>query len=660
MQRTFSLDVGAPVVQSQARPDLAVSATPNSSQPHASAVVEPSENVLAIWRRVDCVCFDVDCTVTTSDSLDLLAEFMGCKEQVEALTNKAMDGSLNLHDSLGERLRIINCTPANIQDFLEANPPASRMAPNIKTVISALQARGIAVYLISGGFREMILPIAAYLGVPMDNVFANRMTWQWDDETGSPTHLVGFDTSEPTAHNMGKVQAINNIREKNPYKTMVMIGDGITDLEAVQSTGGADLFIGYGGVIERSSVVTEADWYIYDHMDLIDSFVRLKVAMIGSGAWACAAARMVAQNVLSEATVGKFDPSVKMWVFQEEVEGRDLTDLINEQHVNQKYLPGIHLGDNVVALPNLEDVTRDADILMICAPHQYIHHICKTLAGKVKKDAIAISLIKGMRVRPEGPQLISAMVQRLLRIDCSVLMGANIAKDIATEQMSEAVIGYTLRANGVLLQSLIARPYFRVTLLNDAVGAEMCGTLKNIVAIASGFVDGLGLGPNTKSAIIRQGLLEMRMLAKALYPSVRDETFFECCGVGDLIATCLGGRNRMVAAEWAKNVKAGTPKSFEELETEMLAGQKLQGVLTSNEVQAILKTKGWEAAYPLFTTVNRVVQGKLSPEWVLHYEEASKLPFPDPDGHVSDDDTLIPSRFPKAFPGRTRPALAPV
>lgn len=66
--------------------------------------------------------------------------------------------------------------------------------------------------------------------------------------------------------------------------------------------------------------------------------------------------------------------------------------------------------------------------------------------------------------------------------------------------------------------------------------------------------------------------------------------------------------------------QAGTPKSFEELETEMLAGQKLQGVLTSNEVQAILKTKGWEAAYPLFTTVNRVVQGKLSPEWVLHYE----------------------------------------
>lgn len=83
------------------------------------------------------------------------------------------------------------------------------------------------------------------------------------------------------------------------------------------------------------------------------------------------------------------------------------------------------------------------------------------------------------------------------------------------------------------------------------VGAEMAGTLKNIVALAAGFVDGIGAGANSKAAIMRQGLAEMRALSKALYPTVRDETFLESCGVADLIATCYGGRNRRVAAAWA-------------------------------------------------------------------------------------------------------------
>lgn len=80
----------------------------------------------------------------------------------------------------------------------------------------------------------------------------------------------------------------------------------------------------------------------------------------------------------------------------------------------------------------------------------------------------------------------------------------------------------------------------------------MAGTLKNIVALAAGFVDGIGAGANSKAAIMRQGLAEMRSLSKALYPTVRDETFLESCGVADLIATCYGGRNRSVAAAWAE------------------------------------------------------------------------------------------------------------
>ncbi len=124
----------------------------------------------------------------------------------------------------------------------------------------------------------------------------------------------------------------------------------------------------------------------------------------------------------------------------------------------------------------------------------YAHRICKQLQGKIKPGAFFISLTKGMRVKSDGPQLISAMIQRYLGVDCSVLMGANIAKDIAAEQLSEAVIGYNNLPNAKIWKRLFERSYFMVEMVPDVVGAEMCGTLKNIVALAAGMVDGLGAG----------------------------------------------------------------------------------------------------------------------------------------------------------------------
>lgn len=162
--------------------------------------------------------------------------------------------------------------------------------------------------------------------------------------------------------------------------------------------------------------------------------------MVGSGAWASAAIRMVAQNTKEDPS-DEFDESVRMWVYEEEVEGRKLSELINELHENPKYLPGVKLPENVEACPDLVATVEDADILIICAPHQFIRGICKQLKGRVKPGAIAISLIKGMRVRSDGPQLISQMINRSLGIDCCVLMGANLADGIAREELSEAVIG---------------------------------------------------------------------------------------------------------------------------------------------------------------------------------------------------------------------------
>jgi glycerol-3-phosphate dehydrogenase (NAD+) len=116
------------------------------------------------------------------------------------------------------------------------------------------------------------------------------------------------------------------------------------------------------------------------------------------------------------------------------------------------------------------------------------------------------------------------------------------------------------------------------------------------------------LGDNTKAAIIRLGLMEMRAFAKTFYSGVVDETFFQSCGVADLITTCYGGRNRKVA-----EAHVLTGKSFEELENEMLNGQKLQGTLTSRETHEILAKKGLTEKFPLFTNVYRIVYENAPP-----------------------------------------------
>jgi len=212
------------------------------------------------------------------------------------------------------------------------------------------------------------------------------------------------------------------------------------------------------------------------------------------------------------------------------------------------------------------------------------------------------------------------MVKKTLGIDCCVMMGANIAGDIAAGELSESTLGYSDLAQAKLWQKLFESPHFIVQLNPDVAGTEMAGTLKNIVALAAGMVDGLGLGPNTKAAVLRAGLDEMRRFAKAVYPNVKDETFLLSCGFSDLVASSYGGRNRLVAMEWTKRQVAGDSATFEQLEEELLKGQKLQGTLTSNEVQAVLDQKLLSHEFPLFTTINLIIHGQRPVRDILDYK----------------------------------------
>lgn len=292
-----------------------------------------------------------------------------------------------------------------------------------------------------------------------------------------------------------------------------------------------------------------------------------------------------------------------MWVFEEEIDGRKLTEIINTDHENVKYLPGRKIPENVRAVPDLAEAAKDADLLIFVLPHQFLPRLLPVIKGVMSPGAEAISLIKGMDFDESGPVLVSRTISAGLGVRCAVLMGANIANEVADGHMCEATVGHADGADAGSWVLLFDTPTFRITPTLDALGVEACGALKNVVALGAGFVDGLGYGTNTKAAIMRLGLLEMRKFI-AMYlgdEHTQLETMFESSGVADLITTCFSGRNVRVAKAFAEG-----KGSWGDLEAEMLGGQKLQGTLTCKEVHAILHRTGKADQFPLFEAIYKI------------------------------------------------------
>lgn len=129
-----------------------------------------------------------------------------------------------------------------------------------------------------------------------------------------------------------------------------------------------------------------------------------------------------------------------------------------------------------MASSSLVDVVKDADVLVFCMPHQFIRSVCQSLIGKVKPNAIALSLMKGMSVASGKPQMISQIITKNLKIDCSVLMGANLAMDVVQGELTEAVIGYNHQENALLLKKMIERESFLINVIPD-----IAGTRRNIL-----------------------------------------------------------------------------------------------------------------------------------------------------------------------------------
>lgn len=337
---------------------------------------------------------------------------------------------------------------------------------------------------------------------------------------------------------------------------------------------------------------------------------RKKIVIVGGGNWGSAIACVVGKTVKAQDNV--FQPIVNLWCRDSRKPGDttpSIADTINSTHENPKYLPGRRIPDNVVATSSLLDACESADILILVVPHQGIPQICSELRGRLRDGAHAVSLTKGISSCYENEtikmQLISEDIEHALGVECSVLMGANLAGEVADGKFCEATIGCKSLENGEELKMLFDTPNFRIRVTTDYEAVELCGALKNIVACAAGFADGLGWAYNVKSAIIRLGLLETKKFVEHFYPSSVGHTYFESCGVADLITTCYGGRNRKVAQAFIKS-----DKPLQQVEQELLKGQSAQGPPTAQDVYEMLEIHEISEKFPIFTSVHKVFTGE--------------------------------------------------
>jgi glycerol-3-phosphate dehydrogenase (NAD+) len=349
-----------------------------------------------------------------------------------------------------------------------------------------------------------------------------------------------------------------------------------------------------------------------------------RICIIGSGNWGSAIATKIGRNA---AKLPFCNPAVNMWVFEEEVNlpgsnvSMKLSEVINTRHENVKYLPGIKLPENVKAVPDLKEACKDATLLVFVLPHQFLPKLLPVIREQVHPKCRGVSLIKGLDfdTRTRMPVLISKSIEEAMGrgFTCGVLMGANVANEVAEGKMCESTLAVdygNALINERTRQVFDEPPNFRVARINDVAGAEACGALKNIVALGAGFVDALGLGGNTKAALLRVGLLDMAKFCGMFFEGVEQGTFLESCGMADLITTCYGGRNRKCAEEFAK-LRIADDKSVEaeecnklwmKLENDLLKGQKLQGTLAIKEVYAILESRNLEDSFLLFSMIYKI------------------------------------------------------
>lgn len=317
-----------------------------------------------------------------------------------------------------------------------------------------------------------------------------------------------------------------------------------------------------------------------------------RIAILGGGSWGTALAILLSRARESH--------QIALWVHD-----AALADLIREKRENAVYLPGQSIPESVAVHSKLAEAVEDAAIVLGAIPSAHARTVYRLAAPHLLAGVVIVSATKGLEpiTRARMSEVVGEVAQREAGRGIAVLSGPSFALEAARGEPTAVVLACANETVARTLQEKFSGQNFRLYTNTDVLGVELAGAMKNVIAIAAGMCQGLGLGANPLAALITRGLAEMTRLAVAL--GAKPETLSGLAGLGDLVLTCTGAlsRNRYVGIELGKGRKL----------PEILGGMKMvaEGVGTAAALLALARENRVEL--PIAEQVNAILQGSATP-----------------------------------------------
>ena len=307
----------------------------------------------------------------------------------------------------------------------------------------------------------------------------------------------------------------------------------------------------------------------------------MRCAVVGAGAWGTALADLLVCN----------GHEVKLWAFEQ-----DVVASINGRHENTRFLAGHKLAHGIEALNDVEEAVDDAELVAFATPSHVLRQIARLALKALPSDAPLVIATKG--IEKNTLCLMTEVVEQESPAATVVaISGPSFATEVVSRQPTAVVVASEDESAAEFTQLVFSSPYFRAYTHTDVIGVELGGALKNVMAVATGIADGLGLGFNARAALVTRGLAEMTRLGVAL--GAEQSTFAGLAGLGDLVLTCTGtlSRNRTVGVELGKG------KQLDEVlrSRETVA----EGVTAAQSARELALREGVEM--PIVDAVNRVL-----------------------------------------------------
>jgi len=319
--------------------------------------------------------------------------------------------------------------------------------------------------------------------------------------------------------------------------------------------------------------------------------MKERIAIIGAGSWGSALARIISDNGYE----------VKLFDVDE-----NIVNEINQFHTNKSKLPVGTLNENVTATTNLKEAIAFGDLIVLAVPTAVIRGVLANINKVIESPKIFVNASKG--IEPNTYKRVSEITKE--EVDAKyikgfvALTGPSHAEEVIQQMLTVVTAASDDMEIAKKVQEIFSnQTYFRVYRLNDLIGAELGGSLKNIIALASGILEGLGYGDNTKAALITRGLVEMRRLAVAM--GAKEETLFGLTGLGDLVVTAMSKHSRNFQAGY----KIGSGKDLEKALSEMT--MVVEGARSCISAYQASRELGIET--PIIDAVYDIIYNKVDP-----------------------------------------------